>query len=73
VLVGKDIFGTLSFAVLCDHEYTTLEQQGLQTIANATGVAISNYRNFYIAQERLFEHAKIGAAITTVDVAQSEA
>ncbi|MEO8657981.1 MAG: ATP-binding protein, partial [Bryobacteraceae bacterium] len=71
VLVGQDIFGTLSFAILCDHEYTTLEQQGLQAVANATGVAIANYRNFHLAEERLFSQAKIGAAITTVDVAQS--
>jgi signal transduction histidine kinase len=71
VLVGTGVFGTLSFAVRCEHEYTALERQGLSVIANAVGVAISNYRNFQAAEERLFEQAKIGAAITTVDVAQS--
>jgi signal transduction histidine kinase len=71
VLVGKDVFGTLSFAVLCDHEYTKLEQEGLRAIANAVGVAIANYRNFHLAEEQHFEEGKIAAAITTVDVAQS--
>jgi hypothetical protein len=69
--VGKEVFGTLLFAVLSDHSYTTLEQSGLETIANTIGVAIANYRNFHKAEGHLFEQAKIGAAITTVDVAQS--
>jgi putative methionine-R-sulfoxide reductase with GAF domain/nitrogen-specific signal transduction histidine kinase len=71
VCVGKDLFGTLSFAVKCEHEYTALEQSGLETIANAVGVAIANYRNFHLAEERMYQEARIGAAITTVDVAQS--
>jgi signal transduction histidine kinase len=69
--VGDEIFGTLLFAVLSDHSYTTLVQNGLKTIANAVGVAIANYKNFHKAEGHLFEQAKIGAAITTVDVAQS--
>ncbi len=71
VLVGTDIFGTLSFAVSCEHEYTTLEKSGLEAIANTVGVAIANHRNFHLAKERVFEEAKMGAAITVVDVAQS--
>ena len=71
VCVGTDVFGTLSFAVACEHDYTALELGGLETIANAVGVAISNYRNVHAAESKLFEEAKIGAAITTVDVAQS--
>jgi len=71
VLVGQDVFGTLSFATLCTHDYTPLQQQALQAVANAVGIAIANHRNFHNAQSRLFERATIGAAITTVDIAQS--
>ena len=49
VLVGVEVFGTLSFAVLCNHRYTTLEKEGLSAIANAVGVAVSKYRNFHAA------------------------
>ena len=71
ILVGDDVYGTLSFAVACPHSYTALEQHGLTMVANAVGVALANYENFHKAQARIFEEAKISAAITTVDVAQS--
>ena len=71
VLVGSAIWGTLSFAVQCDHDYTRLERNGLKAVANAVGVAFSNYHNLRQANERHFENAKIDAAITTMDVAQA--
>lgn len=71
ILVGEDIYGTLSFAVACPHAYTALEKHGLTMVANAVGVALANYENFHKAQERVFEEAKISSAITAVDVAQS--
>ena len=71
ILVGKAVYGTLSFAVTCPHSYTELEKHGLTMIANAVGVALANYENFHRAQARVYEEATISAAITTVDVAQS--
>ena len=71
ILVGKAVYGTLSFAVTCPHSYTELERHGLTMIANAVGVALANYENFHRAQARVYEEATISAAITTVDVAQS--
>lgn len=71
VLIGTTVFGTLSFAVSCEHDYTTLEQRGLESIANAVGVAISNYRHFHLLEERLFDEARTSAAILAVDVAQA--
>ena len=71
ILLGDDVYGTLSFAVACPHSYTTLEKHGLTMVANAVGVALANYENFHKAQERVFEEAKISTAITAVDVAQS--
>ena len=71
ILVGDGVYGTLSFAVACPHSYTQLERHGLTMVANAVGVALTNYENFHKAQERVFEEAKISTAITAVDVAQS--
>ena len=70
ILVGDGVYGTLSFAVACPHAYTELEKHGLTMVANAVGVALTNYENFHKAQERVFEEAKISTAITAVDVAQ---
>jgi signal transduction histidine kinase len=71
VIVGGAVFGTASFSVACDHDITTLEQRGLEAIANCVGGAIANYRNVGLAHEVFFERAKAAAAFTTVDVAQA--
>jgi signal transduction histidine kinase len=71
VIVGGAVFGTASFSVACDHNITTLEQRGLEAIANCVGGAIANYRNVGLAHEVFFERAKAAAAFTTVDVAQA--
>lgn len=71
ILVGETVYGTASFAVACDHHVTTLEQRGLEAIANCLGGAIANYRNVGLAHEVFFERAKSAAAFTTVDVAQA--
>lgn len=65
------VFGTLSCAAECSHNYSELEKRGLETIANAIGVAILNYRNASSHSDEIAEHTKIGAAMTAVEVAQA--
>ena len=45
VLVGTDVFGTLSFAASFAHVYSSLEVAAFQSISNAIGTMITNYRN----------------------------
>jgi signal transduction histidine kinase len=71
ILTGERVFGTLSFAVKCAHDYTNIEVNGLRTIANAVGVSYVNYRNFQKVSADRFEMARVGAAIMTMEVSQA--
>jgi len=71
VKVGDHIFGTLSFAAHCDYDYSELEIAGFETIANAIGVSITNWRGARQANETLFDKARVSAMITSNEVAQS--
>lgn len=71
VLVGTDIFGTLSVALEREYTYTSLERRGLEMVANAIGVAISNQRNANHHEVNLFDLAKHAGALAAVEVAQA--
>jgi hypothetical protein len=69
--IGKDCFGTLSFGCECSYNYSLMEKAGFETIANAIGVAITNFRNFHLAQEKLMQYSSFNVSMTAVDVAQA--
>ena len=71
VKLGAKTFGTLSFAAPCEYDYTDLEIRGFETISNAIGVSISNWRNFRAAEANVFNEAKTSVAIGITEVAQS--
>jgi signal transduction histidine kinase len=71
IVVGDEVYGTLSFAAACEHDITALERRGLEAIANCIGSAMASYRSVGLAHEIFFERAKAAAAFTTVDVAQA--
>ena len=71
VNVGDDIFGTLSFGCSCHYDFSPLEVRGFESIANAIGVSITNYRNYHHQSLDIYERLKSGAAITAVEVAQA--
>jgi signal transduction histidine kinase len=71
VKAGTETFGTLSFAAACEYNYTQLETNGFETIANAVGVAIKNHRHYQSQRDNLFQFAQVAAAVSTVEVAQA--
>jgi hypothetical protein len=71
VMVGEELFGTLSFSAECEYDYTELEVSGFQTIANAVGVSISNYRAVHAAADNMYKAAQVDAAITSLEIAQA--
>jgi signal transduction histidine kinase len=71
VKVGTGVFGTLSFAARCEYDYSEIELAGFETIANAIGVSITNWRSARQASDKLFDKGRISALMTSNEVAQS--
>jgi GAF domain-containing protein len=71
VLVGTDIYGTLSFSSSRPYDYTRDEVAGFKNIANGIGVSIANYRNFHRAAENVARFTDAATAITGIEVAQA--
>jgi GAF domain-containing protein len=71
VHVGSEVYGTLSLGTGCEYDYTELDLRGFETIATAVGAAVANYRHVHEAGDKLFEEAQLGAAITSLEVAQA--
>ena len=71
ILVGNDIFGTLSFATQFDYKYSPIEVAGFENIANSIGIAIENWRNFHNSTIKVFNDIQTSTSITAVEVAQA--
>jgi signal transduction histidine kinase len=71
VKVGNDVFGVLSVAARCEFDYSMVEQRGFESIANAIGVSITNYRSSRRLAIRIDEYAELALAITGLEVARS--
>lgn len=71
VLVGTEVFGTLSVAMERETQYTSVERYGLEMVANAIGVAILNHRHANTREEDMFDLAKNAGALAAVEVAQA--
>jgi signal transduction histidine kinase len=69
--VGDEVFGTLTLGALWAYEHTELDLGGYDSIATAVGAALTNYRHVHAAGDKLFEEAQLGAAITSLEVAQA--
>ena len=72
VLIGNDIlFGVLSFASRIKTAFTPLDENAFQSVANAVGVSISNYRSFHTGAGKIINLSQIAVAITSQEIAQS--
>jgi nitrogen-specific signal transduction histidine kinase len=71
VHAGPEIFGVLSLGARCPYDYAPLELHGFESIANAAGVAIANFRNSRVLSGRVGEFTEAGVAITAVEVASA--
>lgn len=71
VMVGENLYGTLSFSSSCEYDYTDLEVSGFLTIANAVGVSLSNYRAVHEAADNIYKASQVNAAITSLEIAQA--
>lgn len=71
VMVGRELFGILSFGTSIEYDYSYDEIAGLKSIANAVGLSILNFRHFHKSREEAVSFQEIGTAITAVEVAQA--
>jgi Histidine kinase-, DNA gyrase B-, and HSP90-like ATPase/GAF domain len=71
VKVGTEIFGVLSVAARCEFQYSQVELRGFESIANAVGVSIANFRNSRKLSIRVGEYVETAMALTGLEVARS--
>ncbi|MGH2879547.1 MAG: ATP-binding protein [Solirubrobacteraceae bacterium] len=71
VKVGTEIFGVLSVAARCEFQYSQVELRGFESIANAVGVSIANFRNSRRLGIRVSEYVETAMALTALEVARS--
>lgn len=71
VVVGSEVFGTLSFACgIENYEFSMLETAGFEALANAVGLSITNFRNFNRQVDDEKEAAVRDMAFVAVEIAQ---
>jgi signal transduction histidine kinase len=71
VVVGNEVFGTLSFACgIENYEFSMLETAGFEALANAVGLSITNFRNFNRQVDDEKEAAVRDMAFVAVEIAQ---
>ena len=71
VKVGNEVFGVLSVAARCEFDYSQVEQRGFESIANAVGVSITNFRASRQLGVRVGEYLETAMALTSLEVARS--
>lgn len=71
VKVGNEVFGVLSVAARCEFDYSEVELRGFESIANAVGVSITNFRNSRRLGVRIGEQLETVMAVTGLEVARS--
>lgn len=53
IVVGEQVIGVLSVAARCPYEFARIELRGFETVANAIGVAIANFKNLHAETKRI--------------------
>lgn len=53
IIVGDQVIGVLSVAARCPYEFSRVELRGFETVANAIGVAMANFKNLHVNSERV--------------------
>jgi signal transduction histidine kinase len=73
ILVGEAdvVFGTLSFAAEFKFNYSHLEMAGFETIANAMGTSITNFRNSEAVGQLFQLEGEMAVGMTALEVAQA--
>jgi signal transduction histidine kinase len=71
VLVGAKVDGVLTVAQRHEYIFSDSEIEGFKSIANAVGVAISNFKNFHLARHEARQREKEASAAAAVEIAQS--
>jgi GAF domain-containing protein len=53
IVVGEQVIGVLSVAARCPYEFARIELRGFETVANAIGVAIANFKNLHAETKKV--------------------
>jgi GAF domain-containing protein len=53
IVVGEKVIGVLSVAARCPYEFSRIELRGFETVANAIGVAMANFKNLHANTRRI--------------------
>lgn len=61
MIVASEVVGVLSVAARCPYEFSRVEILGFEAIANASGIAMENFKNRNISSEDVRRLATIGA------------
>lgn len=65
IMVGNEVFGTLSLATKVRYPFTPFELSGFMSIANGVGIAIANFRNYHDMTERFGD---IAVGVTALEI-----
>ncbi len=71
VIVGDAVIAVLSIAARCPYVFSRMELRGFETIANASGVAMSNYKNLHAETRQVRRLAQVSAAALSDLLAQA--
>lgn len=71
IAVGDDIVGVLSLAARCNYHFSRVELRGFETIANAIGVAIANFKNLHASSDQVRRLASFSAGTLSDLLAQA--
>jgi signal transduction histidine kinase len=71
IVVGKEIMGTLSFALPINYSFSEIEKLGFLNLANSIGVAITNFSRAATDQVALHDDIRVSQILTAVEVAQA--
>lgn len=71
VVVGDAVLAVLSVAAQCPYDFSRMELRGFETIANASGVAMSNYKNLHAETRQVKRLAQVSAAALSDLLAQA--
>lgn len=71
IIVGSELFGVLTLGTSVKYKYSLMEQFAFESITNAIGVSINNFRNFnqYITYAQHL--TKVQTSLTSSELAQT--
>jgi signal transduction histidine kinase len=71
IVVGKNVTGVLSVAARCPYEFSRVELRGFETVANAIGVAMANFKNLHTYSEKVWKLADASSGALSDLLAQA--